>query len=131
MDEPVLQGPLRGVLGALEEHLQQRVGDAHEADGAGDAAARGQQAEGHLGQADLGAGGVEGDAVVGGEGDLVAAAEGRAVDGGDDRLAQGLDATQEDLMAVPVSKASWAFSGPALIMSLRSPPAKKVFLAEV
>lgn len=38
---------------------------------------------------------------------------------------------REDLMAMPVSKASWAFSGPALIMSLRSPPAKKVFLAEV
>lgn len=37
----------------------------------------------------------------------------------------------ELLMAVPVSKASWAFSGPILIMSLRSPPAKKVFLAEV
>lgn len=54
----------------------------------------GQQAEGDLGQADLGAGGVQGDAVVAGEGDLVAAAEGRAVDGGDDRLAEGLDAAQ-------------------------------------
>ena len=34
-------------------------------------------------------------------------------------------------MAVPASKACWAFSGPAWIISLRSPPAKKVFLAEV
>lgn len=37
----------------------------------------------------------------------------------------------EFLMAVPTSKASWALEGPTLIMSLRSPPAKKVFLAEV
>lgn len=37
----------------------------------------------------------------------------------------------EPLMAVPVSKASWASSGRSRIMSLRSPPAKKVFLAEV
>ncbi len=37
----------------------------------------------------------------------------------------------EFLIAVPISKAAWAFSGPTLIISLRSPPAKKVFLAEV
>lgn len=34
------------------------------------------------------------------------------------------------LIAVPASNAACAFSGPILIMSLRSPPAKKVFLAE-
>ncbi len=87
----------RGVLGALEEHLEQGVGDAHEAYGPGDAAARREQAEGDLGQADAGARGVEGDAVVGGERDLVTAAEGRAVDGGDDGLAEGLDAAQRVL----------------------------------
>ena len=94
VDQAVLQGAPRAVLGALEQHLQQRVGDAEQAYGTDDAAAAGQQAEGDLGQADLGAGGVEGDAVVAGEGDLVAAAEGRAVDRGDDGLAEGLDAAQ-------------------------------------
>ena len=50
VDQAVLQGAARAVLGALEQHLQQRVGDAQQADGAGDAAAAGQQAEGDLGQ---------------------------------------------------------------------------------
>ncbi len=94
VDQAVLQGAARAVLGALEEHLQQRVGDAEQADGADDAAASGQQAQGDLRAADLGAGGVQGDAVVAGQGDLVTAAQGRAVDGGDDRLAQGLHAAQ-------------------------------------
>ena len=34
-------------------------------------------------------------------------------------------------MPMPASKACWAFSGPAWMRSRRSPPAKKVFLAEV
>lgn len=100
VDEPVLQRPLRRVLGALEEHLEQGVGDAHEAYGPGDAATRREQAEGDLGQADAGAGGVEGDAVVAGERDLVTAAEGRPVDGGDDGLAEGLDAAERGLDGV-------------------------------
>jgi hypothetical protein len=87
-------GRARAVLGALEQHLQQRVGDAQQPYGADDAAASGQQAERDLGAADLGAGRVEGDAVVAGERDLVAAAQGRAVDRGDDGLAEGLDAAQ-------------------------------------
>ncbi len=94
VDEPGLQGAHGAVLGALQQHLQQRVGDAQQPYGAGDAAAAGQQAEGDLGQADLGAGRVEGDAVVAGERDLVTAAQRRAVDGGDDRLAEGLEAAQ-------------------------------------
>ena len=40
---------------ALEQDLQERVGDAEQPHGAGDAAGAGQQSEGDLGQADLGA----------------------------------------------------------------------------
>ncbi len=35
------------------------------------------------------------------------------------------------LMACPISKLSWAWSGPISCRPLRLPPAKKVFLAEV
>ena len=61
---------------------------------AGDAAAAGQQAQRHLGEADDGARDVGDDAVVARERDLQAAAERGAVDGGDDRLAQGLQRAQ-------------------------------------
>lgn len=97
VDEAVLLGAPRAVLGALEQHLQQRVGDAQQPYRTDDSAASGEQAEGDLGAADLRAGRIEGDPVVAGEGDLVTAAQGRAVDRGDDRLAEGLDAAQVPL----------------------------------
>ena len=60
-----------------------------------DAATAGQQAEGDLGEAELGPLDVEGDAVVAGQRDLQAATEGGAVDRGDDGLAEGLQAPQQ------------------------------------
>lgn len=97
VDEAVLLGAPRAVLGALEEHLQQGVGDAEQPYRTDDSAASGEQAEGDLRTADLRAGRVEGDPMVAGESDLVTAAQGRAVDRGDDRLAEGLDAAQVPL----------------------------------
>jgi hypothetical protein len=107
--EALLLGLGGEVLLALEEYVQQRVGDAQQPDGAGHAAARGKQAQGGLGAADLGALRVERDAVVAGERDLETAAERGPVDRRDDRLAEGLDAAQialdlhaalEDLLGV-------------------------------
>ena len=79
---------------ALEQQLQQRVGDAEHAHGARDAAAAGQQAELHLREAEHGLGVVDDHAVVRGQRDLQAAAERGAVDRGDDRLAERLQPAQ-------------------------------------
>ena len=80
--------------GALAQHLHERLLDAEHPHGAGDAAAAGQQAQRDLGQADLAALDVGGDAVVAGQRDLQAAAERGAVDRGDDGLAQRLQLAQ-------------------------------------
>ena len=71
--------------------------DAEHPDDAGDAAAAGQQAEGRLGQADLGRGVVDDDPVVAGQRDLEAAAEGGAVDRGHDRAWERLEPAQVGL----------------------------------
>ena len=67
---------------------------------AGDAAAAGQQAQRHLGEADDQRPDVGGDAVVAGQRDLQAAAERGAVDGGDDGLAERLQLAQVGLDAL-------------------------------
>ena len=61
---------------------------------AGDAAAAGQQAQRHLGEADDQPLDVGGDAVVTRQRDLQAAAQRRAVDGGHDRLTERLECAQ-------------------------------------
>ncbi len=107
--------------------------DAEQTHGAGDTAATGQQAEGGLGQADLDALDVRSDAVMGRESDLEAAAERGTVDGGDDGLAEGLEATQVCLDVLDLVERGLLVR-PALdrdACSLRSPPAKKVFFADV
>ena len=82
------------------QHVHERVLDAEHPHGAGDAAAAGQQAQRHLGEADDEALDVGGDAVVTRQRDLQAAAERGAVDGGDDRLAEGLQRAQVPLDAL-------------------------------
>ena len=94
VDQAGLLGLGRLEPGALTQHLHERLLDAEHAHGAGNATTAGQQAQRDLGQADLAALGVGGDAVMAGQRDLQAAAERRAVDGGDDGLAQGLQRTQ-------------------------------------
>lgn len=69
--------------------------------------------------------------MVAGQGDLVAAAQGRAVDRGDDRFAQGLDAAQVALDREAAVEEVLRGRGVTRMRSRRSPPAKKVFLAEV
>ena len=70
--------------------------------------------------------------MVAGQRDLEAAAERGAVDRGDDRLAEGLEPAQRGLD--PLGRARrppGRRRGPALTISLRLPPAKKVFFALV
>lgn len=70
VDQSDLLGLHRSTLLPLEQHLHERVLQAEHADGAHDPATTGQQAEGDLGQADLDALHVRGDAVMRGQGDL-------------------------------------------------------------
>ena len=94
VDQADLLGLGRLEPGALGQHVHERVLDAEHPHGAGDAAAAGQQAQRHLGEADHEALDVGGDAVVTRQRDLQAAAERGAVDGGHDRLAEGLQRAQ-------------------------------------
>ena len=96
-----------------EQELHQRIGDAEHADGARDAAATGQQAEGRLGQADLVAA-VDRDAVVGRERDLEAATERGAVDRRDDGLAVVSSLRSVALMPSTSSNSRWASAGRGL-----------------
>src|SRR5207248_11213265 len=77
---------------ALQQDVQQRALDTQQAYGPDHTTATGQQAQRHLGQADLAALDVGRDAVMRRERDLEAAAERGAVDRRDDRLAELLDA---------------------------------------
>ena len=83
--------------GALEQHAHQRVGDAEHPHGAGHATAAGQQAERHLGQAELHLRVVDDDPVVAGERDLESAAERGPVDRRHDRLAERLQPAEPGL----------------------------------
>ena len=99
VDEAYLLGGSGLAPLALEQHLHERLLQAEHPDSAHHATGTGEQAEGHLGQADLAALGVECDAVVAGQGDLEPAAEGSAVDRCRDRLAEGLEAIERRLDA--------------------------------
>ena len=119
---------------ALEQQLGQGVGDAEHPDGPGHAAAAGQQAEGHLGQAELGIFWRGGPARSGGGRParsrspppsavpFSAATTGRGV---------GLQPAQLGLGRSTAAKNSAAVSSVTPLSSRRSPPAKKVSLAEV
>jgi hypothetical protein len=76
---------------ALEQIGQRRL-EAEQLGQAHHATAAGEQAEGHLGQADLHRAVVPGHAVVAGQAQLVATAEGRTVDRGDHRHREFLEA---------------------------------------
>ena len=117
--------------GALAQDLHERLLDAEHPHGAGHAAATGQQAQRDLGQADDAALDVSGDAVVTRQRDLQTTAERGAVDGGDDRLAEGLQPAQVALDGLDRAEDVAGVLRPALIIALRSPPAKKVFFALV
>ena len=112
-----------------QQDVHQRGLDAEHPDDAGDAAAAGQQAERRLGQAELDLAVVDDDPVVAGQRDLEAAAERGAVDRGDDRLRKVSSRRRSALMRLDLAKTVGASSGVAWIISLRLPPAKKVFLA--
>jgi len=73
------------------------LGQADQARQALRAAGAGQEAELHLGQAELRLARGRGHAVVAGQRDLQAAAEAAAVDGGDHRLREGLQAVHDRL----------------------------------
>ncbi len=94
VDQTVLEGLRRAVLAALQQELEQGVGDAEQPHRADDPAAAGEQAEGDLGQADPARRVVQGDPAVAGEGEFQAAAERAAVDRGDDRQAERLQGAQ-------------------------------------
>lgn len=94
VDQSDLLGLDRSSLLTLQQYLHERVLQTEHPYRAHDSATAGQQAEGHLGEADLDALHVRGDAVVGGEGDFESAAECGTVDCGDDGLAEGFEATQ-------------------------------------
>ncbi len=94
VDQTRLLGLRRLEPGALGQHVHERVLDAEHPHGAGDAAATGQQAERHLGEADDQALDVGSDAVVTRQRDLQATAERGAVDRGHDRLAERLQCAQ-------------------------------------
>ena len=101
LDDLVDQPGLEGLVGregtAGHEDVGHGLGEAEHPDGADDAAAAGQQAEGDLGQSDLGAAGVGHDAMVAREREFEAAAEGGAVDRGHDGHAAGLEGTHAAL----------------------------------
>ena len=84
---------------ALEQQLQQRVGDPEHPHRAGHAAAAGQQPELDLREAEHDLRVVDGDPVVRGQRDLEPAAQRRAVDAGHDRLAERLEPAQLRLQA--------------------------------
>ena len=122
----------------LHQHVQQRVLDAEHPGHPLGAAATGQQAEGHLGQAEAGVGPVHRDAVQAGQAELHPAAERGAVERGHDRPAELLQPAERvlDLLADPVRGRADALvagstrASPA-VSSLRSAPARNESLAEV
>ena len=117
---------------ALEQQLHQRVDDPEHPHGAGDAAGAREQAELDLGEAELDLGVIDHDPVMAGQADLQAAAERGAVDRRHDRLARASPGAAAPPCPRARSRRSPRRSpwSPRL-RSLRSPPAKKVFLAEV
>ena len=130
-DEAHLQRLVRAHALALQQQVHQRFDDPEHPHGPHDAAGTGQQPELDLGEAELDPRVVDHDAVVGHEAELQAAAEGRAADRGHHGLAQGLQAAHVGLRPSMPERNASASSGPTLRRSLRSPPAKNVFLAEV
>ena len=86
----------RGIRAYLLAFGQVRQGffQAEQAHHAHHSAAARQQAKGHLRQAQLHAGTLQGDTVMAGQGDFPAAAQGRTIDGRHHRLAQGFQAAQ-------------------------------------
>ena len=97
VDEARLECRARLAPLPLHQHLHERLLDAEHPHGADDAATAGEQAEGHLGEADLAAAHVDRDAVVAGQGQLEPPAERRAVDARDDRLAERLQPAEQRL----------------------------------
>ena len=94
VDDADLDGLARLHSLTLHQQRHQRVDDPDHADRPHDAAGAGQQAELHLGEAELDLVVVDRDAVVGRERDLQAPAQSGAVQRRDDWLAERLEAAQ-------------------------------------